>query len=67
MKPTRREFLVTSAIAAGGAVLARPAQSDPVVPHEMFDGDLYRAEHGLGGRSFDEARDNAVRFRNLEI
>lgn len=67
MKPTRREFVVTCAVAAGGAALARAEHPAPAVPHEMFDGDLYLIEHGLGGRSFKQAREHALRLRNLEI
>ncbi|HUP49070.1 MAG TPA: hypothetical protein VNA04_09815 [Thermoanaerobaculia bacterium] len=68
MKQTRREFLVTSAVVAGGTVLWAPVAGggEPVPQHEMFEGDPYLAtvdDGGLGGRSFEAARDHALRFR----
>ena len=72
MKQTRREFVVTAAVVAGGAALWTPqaAGEAPAIETAMLEGDPYLAtvDHGgLGGRSFDAARDHALRFRTPEI
>lgn len=68
MKPTRREFLVTTAVVAGAAA-AWPAAAGAIPEAAgapvMFSGDPYLAtvaDAPLGG-SFDLARERALRFR----
>ncbi len=69
MSQSRREFLITLlcgiALWRAGvppAVTGRPARS-----LNLLEGDPYTAhvdEHGLGGRTWDSARDHAQRFRS---
>ncbi|HVS33135.1 MAG TPA: twin-arginine translocation signal domain-containing protein [Thermoanaerobaculia bacterium] len=70
---TRRDFLMTSAAACMlvGAPLSSPGRAaegageDTGAPF-FLRGDPYTAhadECGLGGRSFDSAREHALRFR----
>ena len=72
MKQTRREFLVTTAVVAGGsALLPSMASATPERPADatMLIGDPYRAtvpDAGFGRRSFDEARHYALRFRSTD-
>jgi len=75
MNQTRREFLITSAAALSVAAAPLDADTDPVsargpAPHPTepawMVGDPYIASActaGFGGRSFDAARDHALRFR----
>ena len=69
MKPTSREFIVTTAVVAGGAAVW-PAAAGSVRPeaageHVMFAGDPYLAtvEDGPLGGSFETARQRALRYR----
>jgi hypothetical protein len=63
---TRREFLMTSAmcvLVAGGSSFEQPQET---AQPAYLEGDPYTAhadECGLGGRSFDAAREHALRFR----
>ena len=72
MKQTRREFLVTTAVVAGGsALLPSIATAGPETPADpaMLIGDPYQAtvpDSGFGRRSFDEARHHAIRFRSTD-
>ena len=67
MKPTRREFLITGTTAMCAISLGLPsfATSAPLEPF-LMEGDPYTAhvdEHGLGGRTWDDAYEHARRFR----
>lgn len=71
MKPTRREFLLTTTTAMC-AISLSGAPSMFSVPHEnpsfptLLEGDPYTAhvdEHGLGGHTWDAAYEHALRFR----
>jgi hypothetical protein len=72
MPMTRREFVVTTA--AAGAVLLSTQHAALSIPqpaprfeHWLLEGDPYTAhvdECGLGGRTWDEAREHALRFRS---
>ena len=67
---TRREFLMTSAMCVlvsgtPGLLRAGTVSELPAAP-PLLEGDPYTAhvdECGLGGRSFDAAREHALRFR----
>jgi hypothetical protein len=73
MKQTRREFLVTTAVVAGGsALLPSIAGAAPELPARpvMLLGDPYEATVPDGGfrrRSFDDARHYALRFRSTDF
>ena len=73
MKQTRREFLVTTAVVAGGTALLPQivtAQQPPALEPAMLTGDAYGAtvvDGGFGKRSLDEARQHALRFRSTEL
>jgi hypothetical protein len=73
MKQTRREFLVTTAVVAGGsALLPSVAGAAPeLAAHPtMLIGDPYEAtvpDGGFGRRSFNEARHYALRFRSTDF
>jgi hypothetical protein len=68
MKPTRREFLITSTTAMCAMSFGVPsfaAAHHPARPF-LLEGDPYTAhvdEHGLGGRTWDDAYAHALRFR----
>ena len=76
MSQTRREFLLTSAAAlATAAVLPHEIHASPPLTPDCssylepawIEGDPYTASAcsgGLGGRSFDAAREHALRFRS---
>lgn len=73
MEQTRREFLITSAAAISvfRSAAAQPPLSDPkqrpCQAPALLEGDPYTAhvdDHGLGGRSFDQAYHHALRFRS---
>ena len=72
MKQTRREFLVTTAVVAGGsALLPSIASASPELSAApaMLTGDPYQAtvpDSGFGRRSFEEARHYALRFRSTD-
>jgi hypothetical protein len=68
---TRREFLMTSAmcvlISSGTLVSRADSTPETGVAPPFLEGDPYTAhadECGLGGRSFDAAREHALRFRS---
>jgi hypothetical protein len=73
MSQTRREFIVTSA-AAVAVLSVIPSVSEAPGGmggagngSAMFQGDPYLAfvdDGGLGGHSWDEAREHALRFRS---
>lgn len=70
MQQTRREFVVTTAVVAGGTVLLASAPSTvnaaPAPAPEMFEGDPYLGfvdDGSLRGRTFEQARHHALRFR----
>jgi hypothetical protein len=72
MKQTRREFLVTTAVVAGGTAFLAPivtAQPPVALQPAMMIGDAYGAtvvDGGFGRRSLDEARQHALRFRSTD-
>ena len=73
---TRREFLMTSAMCAfvvgsmedrQSCLSAAEMDRQDCLSSTLLEGDPYIAhvdEHGLGGRSFEAARDHALRFRS---
>ena len=66
MKPTRREFLITSTTAVCAMSFGLPAFA-PRCEAFLLEGDPYTAhvdEHGLGGRTWDDAYEHALRFRS---
>ena len=70
MKQTRREFVVTTAVVAGGTALlgaaASTSEAAPVLAHEMFEGDPYLGfvdDGSVRGRTFEQASRHALRFR----
>jgi hypothetical protein len=68
MSQTRREFLIVSGAAVIGATLSGATPS-PVHGSEptLLEGDPYTAhvdENGLGGRSWNDAYEHALRFRS---
>lgn len=73
MKQTRREFLVTTAVVAGGTAFLSQivtAQAPPELEPAMLIGDAYGAtvvDGGFGRRSLDEARQHALRFRSTDL
>ena len=72
MKQTRREFLMTTAVVAGGAALVPAlvtAEQPQAIEPVMLIGDAYGAtvvDGGFGRRSLEEARQHALRFRSTE-
>jgi hypothetical protein len=70
MKPTRREFMIMTSAAMCALPLSHgwsAAQSHPAPAPVLFEGDPYTAhvdDHGLGGRSWDDAYEHALRFRS---
>jgi hypothetical protein len=68
MKPTRREFIVTTAVVAGAAAawpVVATVPPEAAGEHVMLSGDPYLAtveDAALGG-SFEAARRRALRFR----
>jgi len=73
MKQTRREFIVTSAAAVVSLSVIPSVSEGPGGEggtgnvDVMFEGDPYLAfvdDGGLGGRTWDEAREHALRFRS---
>lgn len=71
MKPTRREFLITTttamcAISLAGAPSILAAPREIAALPVLLEGDPYTAhvdEHGLGGHTWDAAYEHALRFR----
>jgi len=73
MRWTRRDFLATAGAAISATAIGAPlfaGRAEPLpFPHDgpaYLAGDPYLATAdgpGLGGRSFQEARDRALRFR----
>ncbi len=75
MKPTRREFMITTttamcviSLSGGHALIAdHRAETQYAVELMLLEGDPYTAhvdERGLGGRSWEEACEHALRFRS---
>jgi hypothetical protein len=75
VKPTRREFMIaaTTAVCAvslsgGHSLIPGPLAETKHVPEPLlFEGDPYTAhveDRGLGGRSWEEACEHALRFRS---
>ena len=70
MKQTRREFLVTTAVVAGGSALLPSivaAAPEPAAAPVMLAGDPYQAtvpDGGFGRLALDDARQHALRFRS---
>src|SRR5688572_21126453 len=76
MKPTRREFMITTttamcaiSLSGGEAILSSPRPEVRPAP-TLFEGDPYTAhvdDHGLGGRTWDSAYEHALRFRSTAV
>jgi hypothetical protein len=75
MNQTRREFIATSAVtvialSSGGQApspVLSPESGQAGAPVLHLQGDPYLAfvdDGGLGGRTWDEAREHAMRFRS---
>jgi hypothetical protein len=69
MKPTRREFMImtTAAMCAMSWTTDWSAAPHHAIEPALFEGDPYTAhvdDHGLGGRTWDDAYEHALRFRS---
>lgn len=73
MKQTRREFVVTTMVVAGGAALFAPGVKGEQLPElepAMLVGDAYGAtvvDGGFGRRSLEGARQHAFRYRSTDL
>ena len=73
MKQTRREFLVTTAVVAGGSALLPSivsASPEPASAPVMLAGDPYQAtvpDGGFGRLALDDARQHALRFHSTGL